>query len=80
MLTPYIITTLFESKIRLTGAALCYNIGFTLFGGIAPLVITNIIKANYNSYLTPCIYLLAMVFICGVGLYQGKHTPGTKLT
>ncbi len=73
MPTPYIITTLFESKIRLTGVALCYNIGFTVFGGMAPLVITNIIKANYNIYLTPCIYLLVMVFICSIGLYQSNR-------
>lgn len=68
MITPYVITSIFESKIRLTGVALCYNFGFTLFGGLAPLIITNIIKAGYNIYLTPSIYLLIMVLICGVGL------------
>jgi MFS family permease len=67
-ITPYIITSLFESKIRLTGVALCYNVGFTLFGGLAPLVITHIIETGYNIYLTPSIYLLVMVLICGVGL------------
>jgi MFS family permease len=68
MITPYIVTTIFESRIRLTGVALCYNIGFTLFGAMAPLIITNLIKANYNIYLSPCIYLLVMVLICGFGL------------
>jgi MFS family permease len=68
MVTPYILTTLFESKIRLTGVALCYNIGFTLFGGLAPLIITNVIKTGHHIYLTPSIYLLVMVFVCGVGI------------
>lgn len=68
VVTPYAITSVFESKIRLTGVALCYNIGFTLFGGLAPLIITNTIKAGYNIYLTPCFYLLIMVVICALGL------------
>lgn len=33
MLVPYILTTLFEPEVRLTGVALSYNMGFTLFGG-----------------------------------------------
>lgn len=68
MITPYIITSLFESKVRLTGVALCYNIGFTLFGGLAPLIITHAIKAGHNIYLTPCLYLLVMIFICSLGI------------
>jgi MFS family permease len=69
MITPYVITCIFESKICLTGVALCYNVGFTLFGGLAPLIITNIIKAGYNVYQTPSIYLLIMVLICAIGTY-----------
>jgi MFS family permease len=68
MIVPYALTNIFESKVRLTGVALCYNIGFTLFGGLAPLIITHLIKAGYNVYLTPCLYLLTMVLICSAGL------------
>jgi MFS family permease len=79
MITPYVLTNIFESKIRLTGVALCYNIGFTLFGGMAPLVITNIVKAKYNVYLTPCIYLLVMVLICSLGLRYIARKPNHSL-
>lgn len=68
MITPCVIATLFESKIRLTGVALSYNIGFTLFGGLAPLVITHAISAGHGVYFTPCVYLLVMTVICGGGL------------
>lgn len=69
MITPYLIAQLFESKIRLTGVSLCYNIGFTLFGGMAPLIITSSIHINSAIYWTPTIYLLVMGIICGIGLY-----------
>ena len=75
MLTPYILTCLFESKIRLTGVALCYNVGFTLFGGLAPLIITNIVRQGFNVFWVPCVYLLAMVIVCwiGLGIYKTQH-------
>lgn len=68
MITPYAITGLFESKIRLTGVALSYNIGFTLFGGLAPLIITSVIRAGYDPYLAPVCYLLVMIVICWSGV------------
>ncbi|HSW94500.1 MAG TPA: MFS transporter [Gammaproteobacteria bacterium] len=68
MITPCVIATLFESKIRLTGVALSYNIGFTLFGGLGPLVITNAIRAGHGIYVTPCVYLLVMAVVCAGGL------------
>lgn len=78
MVTPYLITTLFESKIRLTGVALCYNVGFTLFGGLAPLLITHSIHSGYGIYITPSVYLLCMVCICGMGLIRMKQPMKTK--
>jgi MFS family permease len=72
-IVPYILTSIFESKIRLTGVALSYNIGFTLFGGLSPLVITNTIRMGYNVYLTPCIYLLVIIAICAIGYTTIAH-------
>lgn len=68
MLIPLILCTLFKTSIRLTGVAFCYNIGFTLFGGLAPIIITALINMGYNVYLTPLIYLLIIVLICSLGL------------
>lgn len=68
MIIPLLICTLFPTKIRLTGVALCYNMGFTIFGGLAPIIISSFINSGYNIYLTPMIYLLVIVAICGFGL------------
>ncbi|CEG58789.1 MFS transporter [Legionella fallonii] len=83
MIIPLIICSLFTTSIRLTGVALCYNIGFTLFGGIAPMVVSTLINMGYNVYLTPLIYLLAIVIICSFGLKnlmsrQPTHLPITN--
>ncbi len=68
MLVPLIICSLFTTPIRLTGVAFCYNIGFTIFGGVAPALISALINLGYNSYLTPAIYLLFIILICSYGL------------
>lgn len=68
MIVPLILCTLFTTSIRLTGVAFCYNIGFTLFGGMAPVIISTLINMGYNVYYVPLIYLLSIVFICSLGL------------
>lgn len=76
MISPYLLSSLFESKIRLTGVSLCYNIGFTLFGGLAPLIITHFIRVTGAVYWVPVSYLLIMVFIGGIGFWKApllKH-------
>lgn len=72
MLVPLIICTLFSTTIRLTGVALCYNIGFTLFGGLAPIIISSFVNVGYNVYATPTIYLLMIASLCGLGLLKLK--------
>lgn len=68
MIIPLLICTLFEAPIRLTGVAFCYNISFTLFGGMAPVLISTGINLGYNAYLMPMVYLLLIVAICSLGL------------
>lgn len=74
LIVPLLITYLFPAKVRLTGVALSYNLSFTIFGGMAPVVISPLIKSGYNVYLTPMFYMLFIIFVSGVGLiYAGKH-------
>lgn len=73
MIIPYLMTCLFPAKIRLTGVAMCYNIGFTIFGGMAPIIISSGIKAGYGIYATPLIYMLCILIVCAVGLGYAKH-------
>ena len=68
MLIPLIICDLFSASIRLTGVALCYNVGFTIFGGMAPVIISSLVNTGHSVYLTPVIYLFVIALICGVGL------------
>lgn len=68
ILIPLIICYLFSTSIRLTGVALCYNIGFTLFGGMAPAIITTFIQLGYGTYQTPVVFLLFAVLCCALGL------------
>lgn len=71
ILSPAIITTLFPTEVRLTGVALCYNIAFSIFGGLAPIVITSIIKDGGNIYLVPfacvnIIYIFGLIAISSI--------------
>ena len=63
-LSPAIITTLFPTEVRLTGVALCYNLGFSIFGGLAPVVITSIIRNGGNIYLVPFI-CVGVIYVLG---------------
>ena len=75
MIIPYLVTCLFPAKIRLTGVAMCYNIGFTIFGGMAPIIISSGIKADYGIYATPLIYMFVIIIVCAVGLaYAKRHS------
>lgn len=71
MIVPLLVCNLFETKIRLTGVAVCYNIGFTLFGGLAPIFISTLIEFGYNIYIIPAAYLLLTALICSIGLIMG---------
>lgn len=78
MIIPYLMTCLFPAKIRLTGVAMCYNIGFTIFGGMAPIIISSGIKAGYGIYATPLIYMLCILIVCAIGLgYAKRHSDQT---
>lgn len=73
LLIPMLICGFFTTSIRLTGVAFCYNIGFTLFGGLAPVIISQFINMGYSVYLTPIVYLLVVVAVCGIGLIASNR-------
>lgn len=75
MIIPYLVTCLFPAKIRLTGVAMCYNISFTIFGGMAPIIISSGIKAGYGVYVTPLVYMFVILIVCAIGLgYAKRHS------
>ncbi|HMT03495.1 MAG TPA: MFS transporter [Burkholderiales bacterium] len=67
-LTPLILTTLFPTKVGLTGVAVCYNIGFTMFAGFAPVIITSLVNSGFNVFIVPVVYLWVMLILSLLGL------------
>jgi MHS family proline/betaine transporter-like MFS transporter len=53
-----LLTDLFPTRIRFSGVALVFNIAFTLFSGLAPLVATTLIRET-GSVLAPAILAAA---------------------
>jgi MFS family permease len=62
-MVPLLVSHLFPAEIRLTGVALSYNLGHTIFGGLAPIIITWLIH-NYGWVaLAPIGYFLIVIMI-----------------
>jgi MFS transporter, MHS family, proline/betaine transporter len=51
-----LLTDLFPTRIRFTGAALVFNISFTLFSGMAPLLATSLIRETGYAW-APAIFM-----------------------
>lgn len=65
---PALLSSLFPASIRGTGLAVTYNVGVTLLGGIAPLVLTWLLNVT-GSLSAPGFYYMAIAVISLVGLY-----------
>ncbi len=74
---PPLLISFFPTEIRYTGIATCYNIGFAIFGGIAP--VTSTLLAKYSSNTTgPAIYLSLVAVISLIALFI--PWPNVQLT
>ncbi|SDS39067.1 MFS transporter [Agrococcus carbonis] len=65
---PGLLSNLFPAKVRGTGLSVTYNVGVTVLGGIAPLVLTWLLDVT-DSLQTPSIYYMAIAVLSLVGLY-----------
>lgn len=65
---PALLSGMFPAAIRGSGLSVAYNVGVTLLGGIAPLVLTWLLKAT-GSLDAPSIYYMAIAVISLVGLF-----------
>jgi len=64
---PALLTFMFPTAIRTTGLSISYNIGVTLFGGFAPIVLTWLILRS-GSLLSPSWYFMAVAVVSIIGL------------
>jgi len=65
---PALLSGMFPAAIRGSGLSVAYNVGVTLLGGIAPLVLTWLLKVT-GSLDAPSIYYMAIAVISLVGLF-----------
>ncbi|SRR5579883_427075 len=59
---PCMMAELFPTRVRYSGVALTYNIGFGIVGGLTPLLATELIHATGNLYAPSFILMAAALF------------------
>jgi MFS family permease len=73
-----LLTDLFPTRIRFTGVALVFNVGFTLFSGTAPLVATTLIRET-GSVTSPAWLMMACALLAFVGSLWVERRGGNVL-
>ncbi|MCH1883816.1 MFS transporter [Agrococcus sp. ARC_14] len=68
---PGLLSNMFPAEIRGTGLSVTYNVGVTLLGGIAPLVLTWLLAIT-GSLQAPSIYYMVIAVLSLVGLYFAR--------
>lgn len=65
---------LFPVNVRFSGVAFCYNTGFAIFGGLAPLAATLLIKWTSSSMMPAYLYCISAI-IGIIGIIATKPKP-----
>lgn len=66
---PPILAGLYPSSVRFSGVALSYNLGFAIFGGLAPVSVTYF-NALWDTYYMGLFYLWFAATLCCCGLWM----------
>ncbi len=74
-----LLTDLFPTSIRFTGVALVFNVSFTIFSGLSPLVATTLIR-NTGSVTAPAYLMMASALIALVGSLGARRFGGAVLS
>lgn len=73
-----LLTDLFPTNIRFTGVALVFNVSFTIFSGLSPLVATTLIR-NTGSVISPAYLMIGSALIALVGSLGSTRFGGAVL-
>lgn len=73
---PALVSDLFPVHVRTTGMSLSYNIGVTLMGGLAPLILTWLVSRY--SLLSPSWYYMVIAVISVVALVAARKVYGQR--
>lgn len=69
---PRFLSELFPTKIRYTGIAVSYNLGFAIFGGLTPFISLSLIY--YTGWITtPALYLIIVSILATFSLLVIRH-------
>lgn len=74
---PALLSNLFPAAIRGSGLSVTYNVGVTLLGGIAPLVLTWLLDVT-GSLDAPSLYYMAIALISLVGVGFARLRYGQR--
>jgi MHS family proline/betaine transporter-like MFS transporter len=74
---PALLAEMFPTNIASTGMSVSYNIGVTVFGGFAPLILTWLI-ASTGSLLAPSYYYVLVAIVSLVGLTVARTRLGHR--
>jgi len=71
---------LFPAKIRTTAIGFTYNMGYGVFGGLTPFMITLLFKITGNHYFSVILWSTIVPMIMGLlYLFKGWETKGERL-
>ena len=73
-----LLTDLFPTRIRFTGVALAFNIAFTVFSGMSPLVATTLIRET-GSPASPAVLVVGGALVALVGSFWVNRLGGNVL-
>jgi MHS family proline/betaine transporter-like MFS transporter len=69
---PTLLTEIFPTNVRTTGVGVAYNVGVTLLGGLAPLVLTWLLDLT-GALSAPSFYYMAVAVISLIGLLAARR-------
>ncbi|KTD15980.1 Major facilitator family transporter [Legionella lansingensis] len=76
---PGLLSEVFPTKIRYSGVAVSYNIGFAIFGGLTPF--TSLSLIYYSGWLTsPALYLIMVSCLATLSLGLIRHKQDAAVT
>ncbi|UVE17742.1 MFS transporter [Pseudomonas sp. LS44] len=64
---PYVMVKAFPAVVRFSGLSFSYNLAYAIFGGLTPILVALLLKADP---LGPAYYVVAL---CGMGLLTGLY-------
>jgi hypothetical protein len=71
-----LLTDLFPTNIRFTGVALVFNVAFTLFSGLSPLVATTLIRETGQAVSPAYVMVVSSVVALAGSLALRRHGTG----